>query len=390
MGSSSSGKGFRVFSILLGIGVLLLLMLYMGGVFTTGKIRPTGKEVPVENAPPRQIARASVETVTEFYESVGTVRPKTETRVESQVIGKVMEILVRSGAQVAKGQLLVRLDGREYEARLEQAVQALSSARSRRRQVEQAGVAAKAELDRAEAAFKRIRTYLEAKAATAQDMEQAEAAFRQAKARLEQAQGAAVEADAGIRQAEKAVEEARIALGHTKITAPEESEVVRRLAEPGDLATPGKPLLLLQTRGKLRLEALIPESLIGRIRLGRSLDVRIDALDRLTSGTVEEVVPSANPMTRTILAKVALPEEDDIFPGMFGRLLIPVRETSVVLIPKRALRRIGQIEVVTAEAGGRWQEIFVTTGRAMGDKVEVLSGLKGDERVALDGDGHAG
>lgn len=390
MESSKSGKGFRILSILAGIGALLLLMLYMAGVFTTGKIQPAGIEAPAKDLQPRQTARASMETITEFYESVGTVRPKAETRVESQVMGKVLEITVRSGAQVTKGQVLVRLDSREYEARLEQAVQALSSARSRRQQMEQAGIAAKAELDRAEAAFNRTKIYLEAKAATAQDMEQAEAVFRQGRARLEQAEKAMMEADAGIKQAAKAVEEAQIALGYTKITAPEAGEVVRRLAEPGDLATPGKPLLLLQTRGKLRLEALIPESLIRRIRLGTALDLKIDALDRLISGTVEEVVPSADPTTRTILAKVALPEEDDIFPGMFGRLLIPVKETMVVLIPRKALRRIGQLEVVTAEVEGRWQKILVTTGKVMGDRVEVLSGLKGDETVALEGDGHAG
>lgn len=390
MESSKSGKGFRILSILAGIGALLLLMLYMAGVFTTGKIQPAGIEAPAKDLQPRQTARASMETITEFYESVGTVRPKAETRVESQVMGKVLEITVRSGAQVTKGQVLVRLDSREYEARLEQAVQALSSARSRRQQMEQAGIAAKAELDRAEAAFNRTKIYLEAKAATAQDMEQAEAVFRQGRARLEQAEKAMMEADAGIKQAAKAVEEAQIALGYTKITAPEAGEVVRRLAEPGDLATPGKPLLLLQTRGKLRLEALIPESLIRRIRLGTALDLKIDALDRLISGTVEEVVPSADPTTRTILAKVALPEEDDIFPGMFGRLLIPVKETTVVLIPRKALRRIGQLEVVTAEVEGRWQKILVTTGKVMGDRVEVLSGLKGDETVALEGDGHAG
>ncbi|RJR46009.1 MAG: efflux RND transporter periplasmic adaptor subunit [Desulfobacteraceae bacterium] len=389
MGSSRSGKAFRLLSVLAGVGALLLLMLYMGGVFDTGKIRPASKEVVARDFQPRQTATASVETITEFYESVGTVRPKTETRVDSQVMAKILEILVRPGAHVEAGQILVRLDGREYEAKLEQAVQALSSARSRRQQVDQTGIAAKAELERAEAAFNRTRAYLEGKAATAQDMEQAEAAFRQATARFRQAEEAKKEADAGIRRAEKAVEEARIGLGHTRIAAPEASEVVRRLAEPGDLATPGKPLLLLQTRGKLRLEALIPESLIRKIRVGTTLDVRIDALDRMVSGTVEEVVPSANPMTRTILAKVSLPEEEDIFPGMFGRLLLPVKETTAVLMPKKALRRIGQLEVVTAEVGGRWQRIFVTTGKVVGDKVEVLSGLKGGEKLALEGD-HAG
>jgi len=388
MGNKKPGRGLRTLSISSGVAGLLLLMLYMGGFFTTGKIPPGKKEAPRIDVQPSKTARVTVENVTEFYESVGTVRPKVETRVASQVMAKVLDVYVRSGERVTKGQALVRLDSREHEARLEQTVQALASAKSRREQMEQAKIAAKAELNRAEAAFKRVKTYFDGKAATAQDMEQAEAAYRQAKARLEQTEQAMNEADAGIRQAMKAVEESQIAFGYTKLTAPEAGEVVRRLVEPGDLATPGKPLLLLQTRGKLRLEAFIPESLIRKIRIGTVLDLKIDALDRLTTGSVEEVVPSADPMTRTIVVKAALPEDDRIFPGMFGRLLIPVRERKVVLIPRKAIQRIGQLEVVFAELGGRWQQIFVTTGKVMGDKVEVLSGLKGDETIALEGNGH--
>ena len=389
MGSSRSKKGLRVFSVLAGGAGLLLLILYMAGVFTTGKIRPGTLDASKSDFQPGRTARASVETVTDFYESVGTVRPKTETRVDSQVMGKVVEVHVRSGDPVTKGQALVRLDSRESEVRLEQALQGLSSARSRREQRVQSVIAAKAEQDRAEAAFRRTRTYFDAKAATAQDMEQAEAAYRQAKARLEQAEQAMNEADSGVKQAMKGVEEARIALSYTRVNAPEAGEVARRLVEPGDLAVPGKPLLLLQTRGNLRLEALIPESLIIKIRTGTVLDLKIDALDRLMTGSVEEVVPSADPATRTILVKVGLPEQHDVFPGMFGRLLLPVREREVVVIPKQALRRIGQLEAVTVEQNGRWERIFVTTGREFGDKIEVLSGLEGHERVALGGEGDA-
>ena len=76
-------------------------------------------------------------------------------------------------------------------------------------------------------------------------------------------------------------------------------------------------------------------------------------------------------------------------PGMFGRLLVPVGDRKVILVPKRAIRRIGQLEVVTVETDGKWQRIFVKTGRVIGDKVEVLSGLHGDEKVALEGEGDA-
>jgi HlyD family secretion protein len=386
MGSSESRKALRVLPVLGGVAGLLLLALYVAGVFTTGKIRPGEIQPPEGQIHPGRTANASVETVTEFYESVGTVRPKTETRVDSQIMGKVMEVHVRSGDAVTKGQALVRLDSREFEVRLEQSLQVLSSAGSRREQMEQTVIAARAERDRSEAAFRRTRTYFDAKAATAQDMEQVEAAYLQAKARLDQAEMATMEAESGVKQAMEGVKEAQIALGYTRVVAPEAGEVARRLVEPGDLAVPGKPLLILQTRGELRLEALIPESLIARISAGTVLELRIDALARFLTGTVEEVEPSADPSTRTILVKVGLPEQGDIFPGMFGRLLLPVKEREAVLIPRKALRRIGQLEVVTVDLNGRWGQVFVTTGRVFGEKIEILSGLKGNERVALGAD----
>ena len=101
-------------------------------------------------------------------------------------------------------------------------------------------------------------------------------------------------------------------------------------------------------------------------------------------GTVEEIIPSADPATRTFLVKVGFPPQKDLYPGMFGRLLVPIEEKEVVAVPDLAVKRMGQLEVVTIEEKGEWKEIFVKTGRRlMGEKVEIISGLKGDETIAL-------
>jgi len=159
-----------------------------------------------------------------------------------------------------------------------------------------------------------------------------------------------------------------------------------RLAEPGDMASPGKSLLVLQTRGSHRLEALIHEGLIQRVTLGTQLKVFIGAIDRPLVGTVEEVAPSADPSTRTFLVKVGLPPEKDIHPGMFGRLWVPSGGRRVVVIPRAAITRVGQLETVTIKLNKDWQQIFVKTGREIGENVEVLSGLDGNETLALEGE----
>ncbi len=369
-----------------GLCGLLLLMLYMAGVFETGKISPgttLGEAVALESFTTVEAAR---EDISEYYEAVGTVRPRTETRIEAQIQARILQFDVNAGDAVTKGQVLIELDDSQLNSQVEEARQGQVSAQAQREQAKQALEQAKAAFTQAEAAYKRVKTYLASEAATRQDMEKAESAYLQAKAGVRQAEDGVRGAQAGVNQARKVVEQRKIALGYTRIAAPTDGQVVRRMAEKGDLAWPGKPLLLLQTRGELRLEAVVREGLIGSITIGSTLGMAINALDVQLEGTVEEIVPSADPVTRTFLVKVALSEAQGLFPGMFGRLLVPTGTRSVVTIPDNAVVRTGQLEMVTLKEDGVWKQVFVKTGKLVGpQKVEVLSGLNGGEILGVAG-----
>ena len=264
------------------------------------------------------------------------------------------------------------------------------SARARREKAKEAISGAQAVLKQAQSSYERTKTLFESGATTSHDLEVAESSFLQAKAELKQAEDGLKEADAEVKRAENVIEQSRVALGYNRIIAPKDGEVVQRLAEPGDLAWPGKTLLVLQTRGDLRLEAQVREGLIKSISVGEELDMEITALDATLSGTVEEIVPSADPATRTFLVKVGLPDREGLFPGMFGRLLVPFEEREIIAIPHGALLNIGQLEVVTMLSGEKWEQVYVKTGRAIDDNlIEILSGLDGGERLAIRGEGDA-
>jgi len=302
---------------------------------------------------PATTVKAIVRTTTEWYEAVGTVRPRTETRIEAQVAAQVKAVRVKPGNAVRQNQVLIKLDNRRYLSRLDQA--------------KQAAIAAKAAFTRAEAEYKRIYTYFQAQAATARDLEKAEEVLTSAKA--------------GILGAEEVVREAEIALGYTTIRAPETGKVLKRLVEPGDLAAPGKPLLILETSGTFRLEAHVREGLIKNVKPHSVLRVAIDALQKSTEATVEEIVPYADPATRTFLVKTSLPDLTGLYPGMFGKLMVPVREHQVVVIPGKAVRHVGQLELVSVKENDIWQTRYIKSGRTMGEMVEVLSGLSGGETI---------
>ena len=386
MDEKNNRKGVRFLSLLCGVAALVLLMLYMADVFVPDKIGPGKISVEKQKWTPEATAKAVRETVTDFYEAPGTVRPRQETRIESRVQGRIVDVLVRPGDLVKKGELLLVLDSQALLARLAGSRQAVLSARARRDQAAQGVNSAEASYKREEAAYNRVKTYFKSEAATKQQLEEAEASFHQARAGLSQVREGLKEGNAGVKQAEKSVEEARIVQNYTEIRSDAHGQVAERLAEPGDMAFPGKPLLVLQTRGVLRLETLVPEGFIDRIKMAETLKVVITALKQTLSGPVAEIVPSADPATRSFLVKVDLPETKGLYPGMFGRLLVPVGKISVVWIPENALERVGQLEMVHVKSGEEWTRIYVTTGRVFDSRVEVLSGLNGGESVAVGGE----
>jgi len=346
------------------------------------KIEP-GAFSPVEKAhfSPSQTAVAQVREAQQWYEAVGTVRPKTETRIEARVTGQVLDVHVSPGDQVTKGKLLVSLDSRQMTSRMEQAKQALKTAEAGREQARHALEADRAAFKQARANFNRVQSYFESQAATAQDLEAAESTFRQAEAGVKRAEEALAAALAGILQARAAVDESAISIEYTRILAPEDGVVLKRFVEPGDLALPGKPLVALRTSGALRLEAYVREGLIARVTPGAALTVEIETLDRLVPATVEEIVPYADPDSRTFLVKAAMPPVENLYPGMFGKLRIPVGRQAIVTVPRAAVRRVGQLELVQVKVGHSWQTRYVKTGTRISDAVEILSGLEGTETI---------
>jgi HlyD family secretion protein len=375
----------RLAPVLIGTAALILLILWVGGVFRTGRIAPQDAVAPpVETVRDEITAVARRVSIPQRQSAVGTVQARTATRIEAQVSARVQRVAVHSGQRVEAGDLLVELDDRELRARHEQARHSLEAARQRRSQAMQRIEAAEATLRRAEANYERIRSFLEVGAATAQQMEEAEATFHQARAAREEAIAARSQAEAEIEGARRRLDEAAVALEFSRITAPVDGQVVDRLVEPGDLAMPGTPLVTLHSEAALRLEALVPEGLIGRLSLGD--EIRVEIGDRRLSAPVEEIVPAADPRARSFVVKAALPEAPGLYPGMFGRLEIPLDEREAVVVPRAAVRRVGQLEMVRMVEDDVVRSRLVTTGALLDREVEILSGLSGGEKVIVHGE----
>lgn len=276
-------------------------------------------------------------------EVVGTIRAKLQARLEAKVAGRIEELRAVPGQSVKAGELLVRLDAQEIRAKLDQALAV--------------GRQAAADLQRHAA-------LLERGAAT--------------RAEFDAAQSRARVADA-------AVQEAETMLGYAGIIAPFDGVVTRKLADVGDLATPGKPLLEVEDPASLRVEADVGESLMGRLRLGQLLRVEVPALSATLSGTITEIDPSADSASRTLRVKLDLPPTPGLRTGAFTRVSVPVEERDVLAVPTESLIQRGQLEYIFVMAEGRAQLRLVRTGKRHDHEVELLAGAAAGELVVVSG-----
>lgn len=359
--------------------IFLMLILF---ACDNDKVAPGNFEGSPKKQPEFQHTAKVLEAlIPNIYEAVGTIRPLTESVIEAQISAQVLKVNCVPGNAVKKGQVLVELDSRRVKTKAQQAKEGLSVAQNNLKQTHKSLDEARASLDQAKAQYDRASKLFKSGIIPSQKLEIDKAGFLQAKARVEKTEKALLSAKASIRQEKEIVKEAGINTGYSRIISPAAGVVTKRMIDPGDLAVPGKPLLLLQTSGALRLEANVREGLMGEVLLSNEYEVKIKALDKSIMSVVQEIVPYADPASRTFMVKAALPKTLGVYPGMFGRMLIPLEKQQTLLIPKDAVSRVGQLELVNVKSKDRWRQVYIKTGRIFDDQVEVLSGLSANETI---------
>ncbi len=344
----------RLGGAVLALGVLGTVMAFLAGTFSRN-IEPgtvAAESQPIEGV---IVAVEAVRTKVQAN-APGTVQAQREAVLSPRITARITAVNVRAGDAVDEGAVLVELDERDLESRV--------------RQRRDRAAAAQARLDEAERHFARIQDLYERDVVPRSDLDRAEADRDAAQAELARSRDA--------------VEEARTALSHATIQAPMAGRVVDRLAEPGDTARPGVPLLRIYDPGSLQLDAHVRESIAARLERGESLTARIDAIDTTLEVTIDEIVPSAEPGSRTFIVRAGLPRHANLYPGMFGRLIIVTGSEQRVEVPAAAIERVGQLEFVRVVSERGSVRRHVRTGETTPDgRVEVMSGLSAGEQVVI-------
>ena len=291
-------------------------------------------------AQPVRTAVVARERLPIVLEVPATVRPAERAIIAARLTGSVVSLPLGLGQAVAAGDTLLTLNAPEAEARVRQA---------------------RAQQAEAERTADRARTLVE-KGVNSADSQ------RDAEDRLRFAQAATAEAEA--------------LLEYATVRAPFAGVITEKNVLPGDLATPGLPLLVLESTQHLRAEGTIPEKNASALKAGDTIGVILEDNATAVTGNIEEISAAADAVSRSVLVKVALPA-GTARSGQFARMLVGNGAADTLLVPAEALTPFGQMERVFVVDHGRAILRLVKTGRPRDKQVEVLSGLNAGEQVVL-------
>ena len=335
----------------LALVALLLLVAWMSGAFT--KKIPAGSDSAQLHESTGAIAvQRRMQPLYEFVPA--SIEARQATTISSRILARIEKIHVRAGDEVSAGQVLIELEQSDLQSRVAQARARVESAQARLKEARQSlsraadlarrGLLAQSDLDRA------------------------------------RAQHDALAAE--LASARQALQEAQATLGFAAVRAPIDGRIVDRFAEPGDTAQPGVQLLSLYNPLSLRVAAHVREELAVQLALDQPIEVVVPALDQTLASELEELVPAANPGSRSFLVKSRLRQFEGLLPGMYARLRVPAGTGSLLLVPRDRVASVGQLDIAWVVDDGAIERRFLRLGKPYPDgMVEVISGLREGDLV---------
>ncbi|MDD2845010.1 MAG: efflux RND transporter periplasmic adaptor subunit [Rhodoferax sp.] len=318
--------------------------------------------VSAQTPPQVNVTPVQLKAVGSGFEMDGVVQPVKQSTVSAQASGRLVTLAVKAGDPVRAGQLLATIDDRETQTGVQ---------RSRAQAAQ-----AQAELRNAQANFDRTRD-LQAQGFVSK------AAMDTADAQLKSAQAGRDQASAGEKQS-------GLSQGFTRVTAPFDAFVLQTLAEAGDLAFPGKPLLTLYAPLPLRAVVQVPVSRSSLVQGSTSVEVQVSAADgapQWVRPSQTSHLPTADAVSQTIEWRLELPASASkgLLPGQQVRVRFAAGQSQRLVIPAAAVLRRGELTAVYVESGQGFALKAIRLGAEHGAQgVEVLAGLSDTDRVALD------
>jgi HlyD family secretion protein len=336
------------------------------------------------------------DSVRRAVDVVGTLAAVDEVTISSEADGKVAKILADLGDRVTAGQLLVQLDNekQQYTYAQQQAALARTLAQygapdsEHLPELEDTPDARRANADLVQAtqAYDRASELFKRTLISQQALDDAKAALQSKRAIYNSAIQNAKNLRASIQASEATMKLAGRQLRDTEIRAPFDGFVQKRFVNMGELVKTQMPVMAVVRLDPLKVTAEIPEKMAPWISTGQSVDLKVDAYqDRTFTGKVSRISPAVNTSTRAFPFEALVPNRDAVLkPGTFARVHIESGKIDTVLtVPYAALQYRYGVNRVFVVNGDKLTIRELSVGERVGDRIEVMSGVKAGERVAI-------
>ena len=381
----------------------LLCLIPVAGLAGCGQAVPSETPAPAGRQPtdpqPRvQTIAAGLHDWPSTVRIQGSLQPDEQVVVGAKVPGRVAEVRVDLGSVVRQGDVLAVLDPAEFELRVQQAEAQLSEAcaalgmepqdsEDELNRLNAPPVALeRALLEEANALVQRARTMIEQRVTTAQELERYHAQQRVAAARYASALNGVEQKIATVRLRRAELALARQQQADATVVAPFDGVVQQRHVAPGGYLTVGQPVISLVRNDPLRFRGSVPERVALQVATGQTLTISIEGQPQPMRTTIRRISPGLDVGSRSLLIEADVPNPDNrLRGGLFAEADIVVNaEARTLAIPAGAVFEFAGVRKVWVVDDGKSREQGVTTGRASGELVEIVSGLSPGVQVIAD------
>ncbi len=345
-----------------------------------------------------RVVPAGETTVARTVTATGTLAADEQVVLGTKIVGRLAEVSVDLGSLVKRGLTIARIDPKDYQYRVDQAVAGLKQARVRlglpadgdddRVDATQTALVrqARALLDQAQLNRDRLARLWDQQLVARVELDNAVAALQVAEGRYQDALEEVQNRQGVLLQRRSEVELARQQLADAVIVSPIDGAVAERQASVGEYLAAGAPVVTLVRLHPLRLRLSVPEREAASVRRGLPVRVTVDGDPTVHAGTVARLSPAIAEQSRTLLIEAEVPNPGNrLRPGSFARVEVVVLQGArVVTVPTSALVTFAGVEKVLTIRDGKSEELLVTTGRRLGDQVEIVSGVKAGEPIVVE------
>jgi RND family efflux transporter MFP subunit len=336
------------------------------------------------------------EAVRRAVDVVGTLTPVDQVTISSEADGKVSGILADLGDRVKGGQVLIQIDNEKQQYTLEQQQAALARALAQYGandpehlpEIERTPDAMRANSDLVQAtqAFNRATELFKRNLISQQALDDAQATLQSKRAMYNSALQTGKNLRASIQASQAAMKLADRQLRDTQIRAPFDGFVEKRMVNLGELVKTQTPVIAIVRLDPLKVTAEIPEKMAPWINSGETVQLQVDAYQgRTFNGRVSRISPAVNSSTRAFPFEALVPNPDAALkPGTFARVHIESSKIDNVLtLPYAALQYRYGVNRVFVVDGDKLAMRELSVGERVGDRIEILGGVKAGERVAI-------